>query len=147
MGMPLTRRVTRQIVGSLASVIASRQEQQLRTSAAVSDINLATEHTQTVAEAMAKGTIKKNIPRKPLATAPKLPREHRIEQRSDGSIGLVLNNGEQTLTLVLLAHGIHAMLSILLEVSQGAGWDFPPISEWLDTARRQQAAPADKVVH
>ena len=137
----------RQIVDGLANLLASRQDEMQRKSEVLADMSLRAEHEKSVADALAKGNIRKNVPRKPLATQPKLAREFRIEAKSDGSFALVVGNGEQVLTVALAPQGIHAVLSVFLNVSTVAGWDFPPISELLETSRSRQAAVKEKVVH
>jgi hypothetical protein len=147
-GMPLTRRLTRVLLNALADLVSRQREAAAQKSVALSDPSLSSEHKRIVDEAVAKGQIRKNVPPKPLASAPKRAHGFKIEERQDGAAALTLDNGEQLMTLQLAADSIHAAMSVLLNQAEAAGWDFPPISEWLDTARQKRVTGTEtRLVH
>jgi hypothetical protein len=137
-GIPLTRRLTRVLVGALAETVTKQREESAKKSVALTDPSLNQEHKRIVEEGFAKGQIRKNVPVKPLASAPKRANGFKIEERADGAAAIVLDNGDLLLTLRLAPDGVHAAMSVLLNQAAAAGWDFPPITEWLEIARQKQ---------
>ena len=147
-GIPLTRRLTRALLTALADLVSRQREAASQKSVALSDPSLSSEHKRMVEEAVAKGAIRTDVPPKALASPPKRAHGFKIEERQDGAAALTLDNGEQLVTLHFAADRIHAAMSVLLGQAEAAGWDFPPIAEWLDAARRKRAAGAEtRLVH
>jgi hypothetical protein len=120
-GMPLTRRMTRLLIGALADTLSRHRDAAAQKSVVLNDPSLNQEHKRIVEEGVAKGQIKKNVPVKPLASAPKRANGFKVAERADGAAQITFENGDLQLTLQLAPDGVHAAMSVLINQSANAG--------------------------
>jgi hypothetical protein len=145
LAMALTRRLTRNFVAALAKFIADRGQ--------VPDVNpglrdtiLDFQHSQSVATAIAQGNMRDENRQKPPAMPPRLVREVKIVPKPDAGLALVFDNSEQLLVVEVAPERIHMVIATFVQISERAGWDFPPIASWLDASKSVEA-PAGRVVN
>src|SRR5215469_16450853 len=145
--MSLTRRLAKQLVGTLATIHAKRREATTPANPTARDTVLGFEHQAAVGAAIAGGDARKNSPAKTLIATPRLVRTVKITSRDDGGAVLVFDEGEKYLTLDLTPQRVHLFMAAILDIAGAAEWDFPALATWLDgsTLAADQAAP--KAVH
>ena len=127
--MSLTRRLAKQLVGTLAGVYAKRRER------------------TTPGNPTAGGDARKNTPAKTLIAVPRLVRTVKITSRDDGGAVLVFDEGEKYLTLDLTPQRVHLFMAAILDIAGAAEWDFPALATWLDGSTLATDRAAPKAVH
>jgi len=143
LAIPITRRMTRNLVTALAKLIAERSATH---TPLMRDTVLDFEHSKSVADAVASGNMRDETRKKPLTTSAKPVREVNIVPKANGAIALVFDNSEQLLTLDVSGERIHIVISTFIRMAERAGWDFPPIASWLDASKTVSDA-AGRVVN
>jgi hypothetical protein len=147
LAMPLTRRLTRNLLTALAKIVAERGEAAAGGNPMMRDTILDFEHNQSVANAVAEGNMRNESVEKPPAVAPMLVREVKIVPKPDGGFALVFDNSAQLLTLEVAADRIHMVIETFVQMAERSGWDFPPIASWLDPAKTAVTSAAKKTLN
>jgi len=130
--MLITRRLLRNLVTALAKMMTERAAPM----GAMRDTILDFEHNSSVASAHAEGHIRDENRNaqdaKALAAPLRLVQEVKLVSKKDGGVSLVFDNREQMLTIEVAADRIHPVIETFLRIAERAGWDFPPITAWLE---------------
>ena len=150
LGMPVTRRLLRNLLDALAKLVDERRPAPVIAAAAAAnpamrETVLDFEHGQSVAKAVAEGSMKDERRDKPLAVTPKLVREINIHSKTDGGLALVFDNGDQALTLEVSPDRIHMVIATFVQMAERAGWDLAPAASWM--GGKPAPAPANKVLN
>lgn len=145
--MSLTRRLSKQLVSTLAAVYVKQRGAVTPANPAARDTVLGFEHQAAVGAAVAGGDARKNTPAKALVAAPRLVHTVKITPKPDGGAVLVFDEGEKHLTLDLTAQRVHLFLAAILDIAATAEWDLPPLAKWLDGSSLSAGDAAPKAVH
>jgi hypothetical protein len=135
-GIALTRRFTRNFLAAFAKFVSERVRLEAKHDSAARDAILDMEHNRSVADAIAKGSMREGPqpPAFPIPT-PKLVQEAKFVSNERGGLALVFLNSEHRLVLEVGPGRIHMVLETFVKIAERAGWDFPPIASWLDPAK------------
>lgn len=142
----LTRRLAKQLIGTLATIHAKRRAAATPANPMARDTVLGFEHQAAVGAAVAGGDARKNTP-KALVAAPRLVRRVKITPKPDGGAALVFDEGERYLTLDLTAQRVHLFMAAILDIAGTAEWDLPPLANWLDGSSLSTGQASPKAVH
>ncbi|HUZ73371.1 MAG TPA: hypothetical protein VMU87_10310 [Stellaceae bacterium] len=145
--MSLTRRLGKQLVGTLAAIHAKRREAVTPANPAARDTVLGFEHQAAVGAAVAGGDARKNVPVKTLVSAPRLILAVKITPKPDGGAVLVFDEGEKHLTLDLTPPRVHLFMAAIIDIATAAEWDLPPLAAWLEGSSLSTDQAAAKAVH
>jgi hypothetical protein len=146
LSVPITRRLTRSLVMGLAKLLSDRAQLRTPDDARLRETMLDFQHSQSVADALAKGTMREEARQKPLTVPAKPVRTVNILEKPNGAITLMFDTSEQVLTVDVAPQRIHVVLSTFLRMADRAGWDFPPIASWLE-ASKDVGGAAGRVVN
>ncbi len=91
----VTRRLAKQMIGTLAAIHFKRREASTPASLLARDAVLGFEHQAVVEAAVADGDARKNTSAKTLVAAPRLVRAVRITPKPDGCATLVFDESEK----------------------------------------------------
>jgi len=150
--MGLSRRLTKQLIGTLADLQVKRKVAELdpektkaspavrqkletvRSNPVVRDTVLNFEHTHAVATGIASGDTRPRPQSKPLIASPRVVHEVKITPQPDGGAIIRLDDKQRILTLDLNAQRVHSLMAGILRIAGEAGWDLPVIAAWLQRA-------------
>jgi hypothetical protein len=136
LGVALTRRFTRNFLGAFTKFVAERVRPEARQDSAVRDTMLNMEYSRSVADAIARGSMRDEPKPASLPIAqPRLVQEVKLVPNDKGGMALVFVNPEHRLVLEVGPDRIHMVLETFVKMAERAGWDFPPIAAWLDPAK------------
>lgn len=135
LAMPMTRRLTRNLITALAKLVAGRTQAGLAGNPLARDTVLNFEYSQSVAQAIAQGNMRDESREKEVTVSSKPVREVNIVPKSNGDVALVFDNTEQALTLEVSADRIHIVISTFVRMAERAEWNFPAIASWLDAPK------------
>jgi hypothetical protein len=145
--MSLTRRLAKQLVGSLAAIHARQREAATPAHPAARDAVLGFEHQAAVGAAVADGDARKNTPAKALVAPPRLVQTAKIRPKVDGGAVIVLDEGDKQLTLDLTPQRVHLFMAAILDIAATAEWDLPPLAVWLEGSSLSADNAVPKAVH
>ena len=144
----LTRRLTRELLKTVARVVSEQKSATSGGGELARGTVLLFEQSKAIAESRADGSFRREQRRAPDVGRARVATSFEIAAGKSGGMTLMLKQEETLLTLRFDARGTYVFLSALLDSAATAGWDFPAVASWLETgATSPQGQHPPTVIH